>query len=137
MKTMWDAPCQREIRDRVARLRRSEKARGEDVGAADGLSSRGAPEDGARRPAGRAQERADPLSAAEAAHHVCPPLPKGVPTAPELLARSPANGTPTCRLRRSSTASSNAARAAPWPIRLRPASRAAWGVLVYRHLDTS
>ena len=140
MKTMWDAPCQREIRDRVARLSPEHKGAWGKMSAPEmvchlGESLKMALGD---LPVARKNVpiRYPPLK--QLIVYVVP-FPKNVPTAPELLARPP-------RAWNADVADLQAlvdrfvargSETTPWVEH--PAfgrlSRRAWGVLVYRHMD--
>ena len=67
------------------------------------------------------------------------PFPKGLPTAPELLARQPVGDWPTetAELRAALDRLVRRERSAPWPKHpvFGNLSARAWGVLVYRHTD--
>jgi hypothetical protein len=67
------------------------------------------------------------------------PFPKGTPTAPELLARTPAGDWPkeTAELRAALDRLHARDRSAPWPRHpvFGDLSAHGWGVLVYRHTD--
>jgi hypothetical protein len=140
MKTMWDAPCQREIRDRVARL--SPERKGE-------WGKMSAPEMVCHLAESLKMTLGDlPVTRKNVPIRYPPlkqlivyllPFPKGVPTAPELLTRSP-------RAWNADVADLQAlvdrfvargSETTPWVEH--PAfgrlSRRAWGVLVYRHMD--
>jgi hypothetical protein len=140
MKSMWEAPRQREIRDRVARL--SPENRG-------GWGKMSAPEMVCHLAESLKMALGDlPVMARKIPIRYPPlkqfiiyvaPFPKGVPTAPELIARSPqawqADVAELQGLVDRFVARAN--EATPWPEH--PAfgklSRRAWGVLVYRHMD--
>ena len=140
MKTMWDAPCQLEIRDRVARL--SPERKGE-------WGKLSAPEMVCHLAESLKMALGDlPVTRKNVPIRYPPlkqlivyllPFPKGVPTAPELLTRSP-------RAWNADVADLQAlvdrfvargSETTPWVEH--PAfgrlSRRAWGVLVYRHMD--
>jgi hypothetical protein len=140
MKTMWDAPCQQEIRDRVARL--SPERKGE-------WGKMSAPEMVCHLAESLKMALGDLPVARKNVPIRYPPLkqlivylapfPKNVPTAPELLARTP-------RAWHADVADLQAlvdrfvargGEAISWPEH--PAfgrlSRRAWGVLAYRHMD--
>lgn len=65
------------------------------------------------------------------------PFPKGVPTAPELIAREPREWTDEVADVQSLLERAAASRTDAWPEH--PAfgtlSKRAWGVLIYRHMD--
>jgi hypothetical protein len=140
MKTMWEASRQREIRGRVARL--SPEAPG-----AWGRMS--APQmvchlaDSLKMALGdlpvthkKVPIRFPPLK--QLIVYVAP-FPKGVPTAPELIARSPAAWQVDVAELQALVDRfvARGSEAVPWPDH--PAfgklSHRAWGVLVYRHMD--
>ena len=140
MKTMWDAPCQQEIRDRVARLLPERKGEWGKMSAPEmvchlaeslKMALGDLPVAGKHVPI-----RYPPLKQLIV---YLAPFPKNVPTAPELLARPP-------RAWHADVADLQAlvdrfvargGEATPWPEH--PAfgrlSRRAWGVLAYRHMD--
>jgi hypothetical protein len=140
MKTMWDGPCQREIRDRVARL--SPESKGE-------WGKMSAPQvvchlaDSLKMALGDlpVTSRHMPIRYPPLKQFIVyvAPFPKSAPTAPELLVRSP-------RAWSADVADLQAlvdrfvargSESTPWVDH--PAfgrlSRRAWGVLVYRHMD--
>ena len=140
MKTMWDGPCQREIRDRVARL--SPESKGE-------WGKMSAPQMVCHLAESLKMALGDlPVTPKHVPIRYPPlkqfivyvvPFPKNVPTAPELVARSPGawsadvadlQGLVDRFVARGSEST-------PWVDH--PAfgrlSRRAWGVLVYRHMD--
>jgi hypothetical protein len=140
MKTMWEAPRQREIRERVARL--SPESRGS-------WGKMSAPQMVCHLAESLKMALGDLPCAPKKVPIRYPPLkqlivyiapfPKNVPTAPELIARSPRAWQADvdelqALVDRFVARGSEATR---WPEH--PAfgklSRRAWGVLVYRHMD--
>lgn len=140
MKTMWEGPRQREIRDRVARL--SPESRGS-------WGKMSAPQMVCHLAESLKMALGDLACVPKKVPIRYPPLkqfiiyvapfPKGVPTAPELIARSPqAWQADVAELQRLiDRFVTRGSERAPWPEH--PAfgklSRRAWGVLVYRHMD--
>jgi len=140
MKTMWDAPCQQEIRARVARL--SPERKGE-------WGKMSAPEMVCHLAESLKMALGDLPVARKNLPIRYPPLkqlivylapfPKNAPTAPELLARPP-RAWPADVADLQALVDRFVARggeATTWTDH--PAfgrlSRRAWGVLVYRHMD--
>jgi hypothetical protein len=140
MKTMWDGPCQREIRERVARL--SPESKGE-------WGKMSAPQmvchlaESLKMALGDlpATSRHVPIRYPPLKQFIVylAPFPKNVPTAPELVARPP-------RAWSADVADlqglvdrfvARGSESTPWVDH--PAfgrlSRRAWGVQVYRHMD--
>ena len=140
MRTMWDGPCQREIRDRVARLSPERKGEWGMMSApqvvchlADSLKMAlgDLPVTSKHLPI-----RYPPLK--QFIVYVAP-FPKNVPTAPELLVRSPRgwNADVADLQALVDRFVARGSESTPWVDH--PAfgrlSRRAWGVLVYRHMD--
>jgi hypothetical protein len=140
MKTMWDAPYQREIRDRVARL--SPESKGE-------WGKMTAPEMVCHLAESLKMALGDlPVTRKKVPIRYPPlkqlivyvlPFPKGVPTAPELLTRSPrawnADVADLQALVDRFVARGSETTAWVEHPAFGRLSRRAWGVLVYRHMD--
>jgi hypothetical protein len=139
MKTMWDAARQREIRARVAQLSPESRAAWGRMSAPQVVchlaeSLKMALGDLPVTPK-KVPIRFPPLK--QLIVYVVP-FPKGVPTAPELIARAPANWqADVADLQALIDRFVARADAVAWP--KHPAfgrlSKRAWGVLVYRHMD--
>jgi hypothetical protein len=140
MKTMWDAPCQREIRERVARL--SPESKGE-------WGKMSAPEMVCHLAESLKMALGDlPVTRKNVPIRYPPlkqlivyllPFPQGVPTAPELLTRSPRAWNADVADLQALVDRFVARGSGTTPWVEHPAfgrlSRRAWGVLVYRHMD--
>ena len=140
MKTMWDGPCQREIRDRVARL--SPEARGE-------WGKMSAPQVVCHLAESLKMALGDlPVTRRQMPIRYPPlkqiivyvaPFPKSAPTAPELQVRSPGAWSADVADLQALVDRfvARGSESTPWVDH--PAfgrlSRRAWGVLVYRHMD--
>jgi hypothetical protein len=140
MKTMWDGPCQREIRDRVARL--SPESKGE-------WGKMSAPQvvchlaDSLKMALGDlpVTSRHMPIRYPPLKQFIVyvAPFPKSAPTAPELQVRAPGAWSADVADLQALVDRfvARGSESTPWVDH--PAfgrlSRRAWGVLVYRHMD--
>jgi uncharacterized protein DUF1569 len=139
MKTIWDAARQREIHDRIARLRWDSQARWGSFTAPKMVCHLA---DSLKMALGvlPVQERKLPLRYPLLKQFVIylAPFPKSAPTAPELLARQPQEWNADVGDLRSLvdrvTARGPEARWVDHPAFGRLSPRA-WGVLIYRHMD--
>ena len=140
MKTMWDAPCQQEIRERVARLSPERKSEWGKMSApqmvchlAESLKMALGELPVARK---NLPIRYPPLK--QLIIYVAP-FPKNAPTAPELQVRPPrawsADVSDLQTLVDRFVARGNEASAWVEHPAFGKLSRRAWGVLVYRHMD--
>jgi hypothetical protein len=140
MKTMWDASCQRDIRDRIARLSPAHKGEWGKMSApqmvchlAESLKMALGDLPVARK---HVPIRYPPLK--QLIVYIAP-FPKNVPTAPELVARPPRAWNADVADLQSLVDRFVARQSETAPWAEHPAfgrlSRRAWGVLVYRHMD--
>ena len=139
MKTMWDAPCQREIRDRVARLSPEHKGAWGKMSAPEMVCHLGESLKMALGDLPVARKNV-PIRYPPLKQFIVylAPFPKNVPTAPELLARPPGDwtGDVTALLGLVDRVVARG-RSAAWekhPV-FGALSPRAWGVLMYRHID--
>jgi hypothetical protein len=139
MKTMWDGNAQREVQDRLARLLPDRKAQWGRMSAPQMVCHLS---DSLKMALGELQvaSKKVPIRYPPLKQFIVyvAPFPKNVPTAPELIARSPRDWSDDVAELRALIECFAARRgAAQWPDH--PAfgrlSERAWGVLVYRHMD--
>jgi hypothetical protein len=138
MKSMWDRDTKGDVHDRIARLTPDHRAQWGKMSAPQVVchlaeSLKMALGELPVKPK-RVPIRYPPLKQLLV---YLAPFPKNVPTAPELLARTPRDWTSDVTELQSLVDRFAARRAASWPEH--PAfgklSERAWGVLVYRHTD--
>jgi hypothetical protein len=139
MKTMWDGNAQREVHDRLARLMPDRKAAWGRMSAPQMVCHLS---DSLKMALGELQvtPKQVPIRYPPLKQFIVylAPFPKNVPTAPELIARSPRDWSAEVAELRSLidrfAARRGAERWAEHPAFGRLTERA-WGVLVYRHMD--
>ena len=139
MKTLWDAPARRELRDRLGRLTPQAERKWGTMMAPQMVAHL---VDSMRMAIGEmpVQPKKLPIRFTPIKQLIiyCLPFPKGAPTAPQLVSRAPGDWPSECSTLLSLVdrfAERN--RASAWPDH--PAfgrlTGKAWGVLTYRHID--